>query len=153
MIVVSHQQWRIVFRSKYIRHAKPGIHSNNNINKPPDRWAKEVTSIYRSKFKKLDKELAANAVRDGSNYITGPFKASQARFYKGQIIPLCAGWFREINEDFDNIIKILAREAVSGEDGLRMSPLFNSDKKGGAYTIMLNQFRRACGCATIRGQA
>jgi len=34
-----------------------------------------------------------------------------------------------------------------------ISPLANSDKKGEAYTIMLNQFRRAIGCEIIRGQA
>ena len=127
-------------------------HNNNDVNKSPDRRAKEVNSIYRSKFKKLDKQFAADIVGNGTGDMAGPFEASQARFYRGQV-PLCAGWFVEINEDFEKVIKLLAREAAAGDDGMGISPLANSDKKGGAYTIMLNQFRRAIGCAIIRGQA
>ena len=65
----------------------------------------------------------------------------------------CAGWFGEINEDFDKIIYTLAREAASGENGMTVSPLINADRKGGAFPIMLQQFRRAIGISIIRGQA
>ena len=76
--------------------------------------------------------------------IVGPFEASQNRFYWGQVIPICAGWFGEIGEDFTKIIRLLAREAASGDDGLTISPLVNTDRKGGgAFPIMLQQFRRA----------
>ena len=105
-----------------------------------NRRAKEVTQQYRRKFKKLDEKFASNVVGDGNNDIVGPFEASQSRFYRGQVIPLCAGWFGEINEDFDKIIYTLAREAASGENGMTVSPLINTDRKGGAFPIMLQQF-------------
>ena len=65
----------------------------------------------------------------------------------------CNGFLMEINEDFDNIIYTLAREAASGENGMTVSPLINADRKGGAFPIMLQQFRRAIGISIIRGQA
>ncbi len=34
---------------------------------------------------------------------------------------------------------------------MRISPLVNLDRKGGAYQIMLQQFRRAIGVAIVQG--
>ena len=45
-------------------------------------------------------------------------------------------------------IKILARETAAGDDGMSVSP---TDKKGGAFPILLQQFRRAIGVAILRG--
>ena len=59
----------------------------------------------------------------------------------------------ETNKDFDKIIQRLAREAASSDDGIKISPLINTDRKGGAYPIMLQQFKRAIGVAIIRGNA
>ena len=64
---------------------------------------------------------------------------------------MCAGWFGEIDEDFDKIIKILAWEAAVGIDGVCVSSLVNTDRKGGAFPIMLQQFRRVIGVAIVRG--
>ena len=47
----------------------------------------------------------------------------------------------------------MAREAASGDDGMTTSPLVNTDRKGGAYAIMLQQFRRVIGVGIVRGQA
>ena len=69
------------------------------------------------------------------------------------MIPLCAGWFGEINEDFEKVILTMAREAAAGEDGMAVSPLVNTDRKGGAFPIMLQQFKRAIGVAIVRGNA
>ena len=69
------------------------------------------------------------------------------------MIPLCAGWFGEINEDFEKVIRTLAKEAAAGQDGMAVSPLINTDRKGGAFPIMLHQFRRAIGVAIVRGNA
>ena len=69
------------------------------------------------------------------------------------MIPLCAGWFGEINEDFEKVIGTLAREAAAGEDGMAVSPLVNTDRKGGALPIMMQQFKRAIGVAIVRGNA
>ena len=46
-----------------------------------------------------------------------------------------------IGEDFEKTVKLLAREAASGDVGMSISPLVNTDRKGGAYPIMLQQFR------------
>ncbi|EJK46234.1 hypothetical protein THAOC_35111 [Thalassiosira oceanica] len=54
-------------------------------------------------------------------------------------------WFGEINIDFDRIIRQLARKAAAGDHGLRILPLVNNDRKGGAFPIMLHQFKRAIG--------
>ena len=63
------------------------------------------------------------------------------------------GWFGEINEGFDKQIKILAREAATGIYGMSTAPLMNTDRKGGAFPIMLQQFRRVIGVAIVRGNA
>ena len=73
---------------------------------------------------------------DGNNDVVGPFEASQSRFFRGQIIPLCAGWFGEINEDFDKIIYTLAREASSGENGMTVSPLINADIEKEGHSLL-----------------
>ncbi len=44
---------------------------------------------------------------------------------------------------------MLAQEAAAGDNGMRISPLVNSDGKGEAYQIMLQQFRRAIGVAIV----
>jgi len=113
-----------------------------------------IVSSCNEKFKKIDKQFAADIVGNSDNDIVGPFEAVQSPFYRGQVIPMCAGWIREVNEDFDKIIKVLAREAASGDDELTIiSPMANTDKIGGVVTVMLHQFRRAIGCAIIRVQA
>jgi hypothetical protein len=83
----------------------------------------------------------------------GPFEAIQGRFYQKKIIVFCAGAFAEIDEDGEKLIKCLANMAAAGNDGLTISPLLNTDRKGGASRIMLQQFRRAIGCETVCGQA
>ena len=101
----------------------------------------------------MDKHFAADIVGDGSDLIVGPFEAAMKRFYRGQVIPLVAGWFGEVNEDFDKLIKRVSWEASASEDGLRISPLVNYDLKGGAHQIMLRQFRRAICLSIVRGHA
>eukprot|EP00956_Cyclotella_meneghiniana_P007694 scaffold10316_cov71-Cyclotella_meneghiniana.AAC.10 len=103
---------------------------NNKETKPADCRANEVVNQYSNKFKRLDKQYAADIVGDGDNGIVGPFESAQKRFIGGQ--PLVAG----------------------GEDGmLSISPLHNTDRKGGACIIMLQQFRRALGVMVVRGMA
>jgi len=66
----------------------------------------------------------------------------QQRFYKGQVILLTSGWFDERGKE-------LVWEAVVGDDGMTILPLVNIDGKGGAYVIMLQQFRQAIGVAIV----
>ena len=112
-----------------------------------------MVQSYNRKFKKLDCNFATDVVCEGTSGLGGPFEAAQKQFFRGQVVPLCAGWFGEINEDFEKVIVTLAREAAAGEDGMAVSPLVNTDKKGGALPIMLNQFKRAIGIAIVRGNA
>ena len=69
------------------------------------------------------------------------------------VLPLCFGAFGEVNEDLDNVVQCLAREAASTsiQEGLTISPLVNTDRKGGAYRIMLQQFRRAIAVTAANG--
>ena len=46
---------------------------------------------------------------------------------------------------------MLAREVAAGEDGITISLLVNTDRKGGAFPIMLQQFRRVIRVAIVRG--
>jgi hypothetical protein len=43
----------------------------------------------------------------------------------------------QINEDGEKLIKLLAKIAAAGNDGLTISPLLNTDRKGGASRIMI----------------
>jgi hypothetical protein len=58
-----------------------------------------------------------------------------------------------VNKDYESLISMLAREATVGDDGIRIFPLVNLDRKGGAYQIMLQQLRRAIGVAIVPGKA
>ena len=40
-------------------------------------------------------------------------------------------------------MKVLVRNAVNAHDRLSVSPLVNTDRKGGAFAIILQQFKRA----------
>jgi hypothetical protein len=123
-------------------------HNNTNL-RPVDGHAHEVILSYDQKFKKLDSLFAADVVGDGTSEVVGPFEAAKKRFFKGTVIPICTGWFREVNKNYETLISTLAREAAAGDNGMRISPLVNSDRKGGAYQIMLQQFRRAIGVAIV----
>ena len=85
--------------------------------------------------------------------MTGPFTTAQSRFYRGQVIPLVSGWFGEIGTDFEKVLAILAREAASRDFGRTLSPLINTEKKGGAFPMLLQQFRRAVAVGIVRGNA
>ena len=77
--------------SKLSRHAKSQYNHNNTNLRPVDRCANDVILYYDQKFKKLDCRFAADVVGDGSNDIMGPFEADKKRFFRGQVIPVCAG--------------------------------------------------------------
>ncbi|EJK69618.1 hypothetical protein THAOC_09106 [Thalassiosira oceanica] len=79
--------------------------------------AKQVCQAYLLKTKKLDDKFAPEIVGDGTGNVVGPFQTMLGRFYRGQVLPVCAGWFEEINIDFDKIIRQLARKAAAGDHG------------------------------------
>ena len=49
------------------------------------------------------------------------------------------------------MVKVLARNAVNADDGLSVSPLVNTDRKGGAFAIMIQQFKRALNVSLVWG--
>jgi hypothetical protein len=118
-----------------------------------DWCAHEVILSYDLKFKKLDCLFAADVVRDGTIDVVGPFEAAKTFFWGGQVIPICAGWLREVNKDYKTLITELTREAPARDDGMHISPLVNLNRKGGAFQIMLQQFRRAMGVAIVQSNA
>ena len=119
-------------------------HNNQHVN-PADRRDKQVSQDYRSKSRKIDRKFAADVVGDRGWLRRGgrPIRGRPRQ------LPLVAGGFGEIGEDFDKVITRLARKAAAGDHGLRISPLVNTDRKGGAFPIMLQQFRRAIGVVGI----
>jgi len=119
------------------------------------RRAHEISLEHTQKFKKLDAVFAPEVVVGENNATTGPFAAAQNRFYRGQIIPIIAGAFDDTNKDFGKIIAMLAREASSGDNGMTISPLVvnTQDRKGVAFPMILQYFKRAIGVAIVRGNA
>ena len=79
----------------------------------------------------------ADVVGDGTGDVFGPFEMAQKGFHREQVLSPYAGWFGEVNRDFVEAIKSLARQAAAGEVRMAISPLVNMDRKGGAYPIML----------------
>ena len=96
---------------------------------------------------------ASDVVGDGSNGVVGPFEAAQQLFIGGQVVPLVVGAFGDVNKDLEKMLRTLAKFAAAGEDGMSISHLQNLDKKGGAFAIMLSQFRRALGVTIVRDMA
>jgi len=128
-------------------------HNNNSTNKSANRRATRITTQCHKKFKKLDKEYASDVVGDGSSNIVGPFEAAQDQFIGGQVVPLVAGAFGDVNTDFGTMLRTLAKLVAAGEEGMSISPLRNLDKKGSAFVIMNHQFRRALGVTIVRDMA
>ncbi|EJK54221.1 hypothetical protein THAOC_26179 [Thalassiosira oceanica] len=92
-------------------------------------------------------------VVDGTNGQVGPFETALGEFYTGNVLPVAAGAFSEVNEDASKLITRLARLTAKTDFGKSMSPLVSHSRKGGAFPIMQSQFRRALGCLIARGQA
>ncbi len=83
----------------------------------------------------------------------GPFEAVKKRLFKETVIPICTGWFRKVNKYYETLISTLARAAAAGDNGMQISPLVYSDRKEGAYQIMLQQFRRDIGVVIVQENA
>jgi hypothetical protein len=149
----SSREAEAIFEVKTFTACKSRYAHNNTKTAPVDRRAKMIVNSYSRKFKILDVKFSADLVGDGNGDIKGPFETAQQQFLCGQVVPVCAGWFGEINEDFDKTIKILAREAAAGIDGISVSPLVSTNREGGVFPIIPQQFRRAIGVAMVRRNA
>lgn len=149
----AHCTAEAIFEVKTFTHCPTHYNHNHSSIKPADRRANTVSQEYARKFRKLDEIFAPDVISGENAAAIGPFTAAQSRFFSGQVVPLCAGWFGDLNKDFEKIILKIARTAATSDDGLSISPLVNYDRKGGAFPIMLQQFRRAVGISAVRGNA
>ena len=142
-----------IFEVKTCRACKSIYGVGSQAISPPNRRAMQIVNEYKNKLKKVDKEFSPEEVGNGNEDVTGPFETSLTRFYRQQVIPTVAGWFGEIGSDFQKTLVTLAKEAAASDFGRTISPLINTEKKGGAIPIMLQQFRRAIGVTIVRGNA
>ena len=120
--------------------------------RPVEKKAKIAKREYKAKLKDLDKKYASEIVGDGTNGVTGPFERSLNRIVTKNVVPLVIGWYGETNEGLDKLLMKLARIASNGPEAHGVSPLDNSDRRGGAYPIILQRMRRGLACLIARGQ-
>lgn len=93
----------------------------------------EVDSNYLSRLREADRnKYAPEVVGDGSSGVVGPFERSLERVASKDVVPLVvAGWYGESNAGFSDILEKLARLAANGPEAEGISPLDNSDRRGG----------------------
>ena len=58
-----------------------------------------------------------------------------------------------MNAGFSNMLEKLARLAANGPEAEGISPLDNTDRRGGGYPILLQRMRRGLACILARGHA
>ena len=78
-------------------------------------------------------------------------RAAVRTFCKGGIIPLVIGAYGETNDEFQDLLKVCARMAVARGDAVYNSPIFETEVKGGAYSVTLHLYRRALAGVIARG--
>ena len=113
-----------------------------------------IRSEYVRKVKRIDQIFAPNVVGNDNDGISGPFQNAYNMyntFCRGGVIPLVIGAYGETNEDFQEMLKVCARMAVARGDAACNSPIFETEVKGGAYSVTLHLCRRAIAGAIARG--
>ena len=133
-------------------NSRLGFNTNDSYN-PADRRARAIRGKYNKRLIRLDGKHAYNHPSAGQSGVRGPFESAQDRLFTRGVIPLVAGPNGQLNEDFSKCIATWAGHAAASETGLAVSPLGNTDKKGGAFPILLQQFRRAICVTVVRGMA
>ena len=142
-----------IFEVKTYSTSKVIYSTGNQTIAPPNRRADRIVNEYKAKLRRIDENFAPEVVGSGGEGVMGPFETSLSRFYRRQVIPLVAGWFGEIGRDFEKTLVVLAKEAAASDFGRTLSPLANTEKKGGAFPMLLQQFRRAIAVSIVRGNA
>ncbi|EJK71557.1 hypothetical protein THAOC_06984 [Thalassiosira oceanica] len=64
---------------------------------------------YRKRTLDLDRAHAPEVVGDGTNGQVGPFEEALGQFHTGNVFPIVAGAFGEVNEDASKLVTNLAR--------------------------------------------
>ncbi|EJK63348.1 hypothetical protein THAOC_15993 [Thalassiosira oceanica] len=78
-------------------------------NPPANQRASNVRRNYRKRTVDLDRAHAPEVVGDGTNGQVGPFEEALGQFHTGNVIPIVAGAFSEVNEDASKLITNLAQ--------------------------------------------
>ena len=121
-----------------VKSIGPSPSRNKNVRQTAvESRSAAIISEYARKVKNVDKTFAAAVVGDGTSSIAGPFEQAVSTFSKGRVIPLVAGAFGELNEEFDDVLKVCAKMAVARGDAVYNSPVFETDVKGGAVAVTL----------------
>jgi hypothetical protein len=109
-----------------------------------------IKSEYARHVKRIDRAFAPEMTGDDGN-APGPFQIAYRTFCKGGIIPLVIGAYGETNDEFQDLLKVCARMAVARGDAVYNSPIFETEVKGGAYSVTLHLYRRALAGVIARG--
>ena len=110
-----------------------------------------IKSEYVRKVKRIDQVFAPNVTGDSNDGASRPFQNAYNTFCRRGVIPLVIGAYGETNEDFQEVLKVCARMAVARGDAVYNSPIFETEVKGGAYSVTLHLCRRAIAGAIARG--
>ena len=137
-----------IYESKTISAC--GTRYNLRNQKAVESRANAIRSEYARKVKAIDRVFAPDMVGESGD-VPGPFQNAYNTFHKGGIIPLVIGAYGEINEEFHDLLKVCARMAVARGDAVYNSPIFESEVKGGAYSITLHLYHRAIAGEIARG--
>ncbi|EJK68988.1 hypothetical protein THAOC_09799 [Thalassiosira oceanica] len=82
---------------------------NCQANPPANQRASNVRRNYRKRTVDLDRAHAPEVVGDGTNGQVGPFEEALGQFHTGNVFPIVAGAFSEVNEDASKLVTNLAR--------------------------------------------
>ncbi|EJK43779.1 hypothetical protein THAOC_37744, partial [Thalassiosira oceanica] len=96
-----------------VKTIQPGKSSyrkgNCQANPPANQRASNVRRNYRKRTVGLDRAHAPEVVGDGTNGQVGPFEEALGQFHTGNVFPIVAGAFSEVNEDASKLVTNLAR--------------------------------------------
>ena len=106
---------------------------NCQANPPANQRASNVRRNYRKRTVDLDRAHAPVVVGDGTNGQVGPFEEALGQFHTGNVFPIVAGAFSEVNEDASKLVTNLVRLTAKTDFGKSMSPLVSHSRKGGAF--------------------
>ena len=109
-----------------------------------------IKSEYARHVRRIDQAFAPDMTGEDGN-APGPFQTAYRTFCKGGIIPLVIGAYGETNDEFQDLLKVCARMAVARGDAVYNSPIFETEVKGGAYSVTLHLYRRALAGVIARG--
>ncbi|EJK43855.1 hypothetical protein THAOC_37660, partial [Thalassiosira oceanica] len=88
------------------------------INVPPPLGG----TTYRKRTLDLDRAHAPEVVGDGTNGQVGPFEEALGQFHIGNVFPIVAGAFGEVNEDASKLVTNLARLTAKTDFGKLARP-------------------------------